>query len=151
MISRLSFASKCCRDERSALTDLAVAFDAKPFYRSVVFRSIPDSLADFNFGASERCLIHADNPYDATEDRLGFWNPNLGVWVNPNIQLGCSSLSTMYINLYSKIFGIWKNRLWRWCNSTLYTKWIVERRFRSWERKHPGLAEPGVKCLMDRV
>ncbi|MCJ1438302.1 hypothetical protein MMC27_007690 [Xylographa pallens] len=130
-----------------------VAFDAQPFYRNVVFRSIPDSLAEFNFRASERCLIHADNPYDSTEDRLGRSNPNTGVWVNPNVHVGCSStlVPHTHTSLYGKIVGIWKNRLWRWCNSTIYTTWTAKRRLRSWEMKHPGLDEPGSYCLMNRA
>ena len=138
---------------RVNLTYSSVAFDAKPFYRSVVFRSIPDSLAEFNFKASERCLIHADNPYDSTEDRLGRSTPNTGVWVNPNVRLGCPStlVPHTHTSLYSKIVGIWRNRLWRWCNSAVYTRWTAKRRFHNWGIKHPGLNEPGSYCLMNRA
>ncbi|MCJ1392715.1 hypothetical protein MMC18_005586 [Xylographa bjoerkii] len=148
------FRSKVSRNAaiaEQAIPVLSLAFDAKPFYRSVVFRSIPDSLAEFDLEASERCLIHADNPYNTTEDHLGFWNPNTGVWLNPNVRLGCSSILASSTSLYSKIVGIWKNRLWRWCNSTMFTTWKVERRFRNWRRKYPGSDEPGFNCLMNQA
>ena len=137
--------------QRRILTCSTVAFDATPFYRNVVFRNIPDSLAEFNFKASERCLIHADNPYNATEDHLGRPIFNTGVWLNPNVRLGCSGTFAPPTSLYKKIVGIWKNRLWRWCNSAVYTTWTAKRRLRSWGMKHPGLDEPGSYCLMNRA
>ena len=133
------------------LTYSLVAFDAMPFYRNVVFRSIPDSLAEFNFEASDRCLIHADSPYNATEDRLGRTIFNTGVWVNPDVRLTCSSTFAPPTSLFDRITGIWSNRLWRLCNSTVYTKWTAKRRLRSWAMKHPGLDEPGYYCLMNRA
>ena len=137
----------------------SVVFDAKPFYQSLnpaIFRGIPNTLAEQNLEASERCLIHFDNPYNTTEDRLGVWNPNSGIWINPHVRLGCSgkppfTSDTSWPSKYTKITGIWKNRLWRWCTLTFIRNWIIKRRVRSWESKFQGSREPGMSCLFDKV
>ncbi|KAI9877771.1 MAG: hypothetical protein M1830_000498 [Pleopsidium flavum] len=58
-----------------------VVFDATPFYGNsdaLLFRGIPDSLAEYHLEASECCLIHADNPLTARR----------GVWLNSNVRVG---------------------------------------------------------------
>ncbi|KAL8802964.1 MAG: hypothetical protein Q9182_003452 [Xanthomendoza sp. 2 TL-2023] len=57
-----------------------VAFNARPFYHptSLLFRGLPDSLAQHHLEASECCLIHTDNPLTNTH----------GVWLNPRVKVG---------------------------------------------------------------
>lgn len=56
-----------------------VAFNATAFLppHSLRFRSIADDLAWYRVEASERCIVHYDNPLTATE----------GVWVNPRVRV----------------------------------------------------------------
>ena len=138
----------------------AVAFDTEPFYRSkdpLIFRGIPDSLADYGFEASERCLVHADNPLT----NKTYWiNPQVsskrGVWINPNVRIGQSNVENRVGQWFLRarsltmlqVMGIWWNRLLGWTTFTFYGDLVIKRTVEDWNRRYPRLGESALHCLV---
>ncbi|EME86352.1 glycosyltransferase family 69 protein, partial [Pseudocercospora fijiensis CIRAD86] len=90
-----------------------VAMDSEAFYgRSLQFRGVDDSLAEYHIEGSECCLIHADNPFS--------WKK--GVWVNPIVRVGYSgeayeAMHNSGVSTFRVIYGSWMNRIWRWTSA----------------------------------
>ena len=90
----------------------------------LLFRGLPDSLAQSHLEASECCLVHADNPLSATH----------GVYVNPQVRVAYSQaaydaareaeaeLSALKISA-----RLWENRIWRWSITTKIKGMMVGR------------------------
>ncbi|KAL4924463.1 cryptococcal mannosyltransferase 1-domain-containing protein [Aspergillus undulatus] len=79
------------------------------------FRGIPDSLAQFYLGASECCLIHADNPLSRTG----------GVDLNPHVRVGYTSAT------YGAVHSFWLPR--RWATLTFFQNFVAQRRVALWQ------------------
>ncbi|KAF7176377.1 hypothetical protein CNMCM7691_002506 [Aspergillus felis] len=127
-----------------------VAMPIEPLVSSTPlrFRGIPDSLALFHLEGSECCLIHADNPLSGHH----------GVYLNPKVRVGYNGpayekvhpagswLSPQYIAL-----ALWENRFRRWATTTLFKKWVVQRRVAQWKALSGGRHEPGDFCLINEM
>ena len=146
----------CMTGTRCQLADdTTVAFDASPFQRPVnplVFRGIPDSLAQYHVEASECCLIHYDNPLSA---------PN-GVYINPAVRVAYSAPAYAAVSstrngdrpknewpTKSELFwGHWKRRWLWWARlpaSAIKIWWRIKR----WRSRYPNIDEPGLACASD--
>ncbi|KAL8838792.1 MAG: hypothetical protein Q9176_004865 [Flavoplaca citrina] len=132
-----------------------IAFDASPFQRPsnpLMFRGIPDSLAQYHVEASECCLIHYDNPLSASN----------GVYINPAVRVAYSAPAYTAVSSTSNgdgpktdwptrselLWGHWKRRwLWwaRWPASAIKIWWRTKR----WRSHYPNIDEPGLACASD--
>lgn len=132
-----------------------VAMDAMPFYssakeRGLVFRGIPDSLAEHHLEGSECCLIHADNPYS--------WKK--GVWLNPNVRVGYNqpaydsvhgSGSGPWLSSVAMMYGTWMNRILCWTSTPWFQDRIVLRQLAQWKQQSLKNMEPGEFCLVNEM
>lgn len=135
-----------------------VIFDAEPFYgrAPLRFRAIPDSLADQHLEGSECCLIHADNPLSAHEDK--------GVWLNPNVRVGYSAAVYGQVQArqgdtfpapFTTVVGAWALRWMRWRApiQQYLERSLVVKRVKAWQEATPHgetlREEPGVSCLVN--
>lgn len=101
----------------------------------LLFRGLPDSLAQSHLEASECCLVHADNPLSATH----------GVYVNPQVRVAYSrdaydaareaeaGLSAVGISA-----RLWENRIRRWSSTTKIKGMMVGRRVGRWVSEGKG-------------
>ncbi|KXJ95987.1 cryptococcal mannosyltransferase 1-domain-containing protein, partial [Microdochium bolleyi] len=140
-----------------------VVFDAEPFYgqqtrtggkpEPLIFRGIPDSLADMHLEGSECCLIHADNHLSASK----------GVWLNPNVRVGYSAeayravRNDVFPTAMESMKGTWINRLlhFRMRIQEGLEGSTVRKRIRQWQKKTPAgelrREEPGDFCLINEM
>ncbi|TGZ81905.1 hypothetical protein EX30DRAFT_318527 [Ascodesmis nigricans] len=116
-------------------------FRAAPFLppTNLRFRSIDDSLAWYHVDASERCLIHYDNPD----------TPYKGVWLNPRVRVAYSE--TMWARVKEMPLEGWRRPKWIVKGEDNKAKLprsneAVESRVREWGQK-----ENAVECLVEGV
>lgn len=120
------------------------------------FRGIADSLADMHLEGSECCLIHADNPLSD--------DPDLGVWLNPNVRVGYTTLAyhamhqgAGFPTAWDAFIGSWYNRWWRWRGAVQLSleKYTVTSRIHNWIKEGEKLGErrveKGVYCLINEM
>lgn len=137
--------------------DGLVALAAAPFYASpspLQFRAVDDRLAEMHVEASERCLLHADNPLSASA----------GVWLNPSVRVGRSiaayegiAAPGQYPGLTATVVGTWVNRVrrWKFANEAEAERQAILLRVDEWsdsgsaEGGSSSKSEPGLHCLMD--
>lgn len=130
-----------------------VAMHAAPFYNTdppLVFRGIPDSLADSHLEGSECCLIHADNPLSRTK----------GVWLNPTVRVGYNADAYAaanppggepWVSTLGIVWGSWVNRWSRWFTTTWFKETVVRQRIANWEKESQGNKEIGPFCLINEM
>lgn len=127
--------------------------DAQPFYDTtepLLFRGIPDALAEHHVEGSECCLIHADNPESLRK----------GVWLNPMVRVGYSSAAyhavhsspyEVFLSVRTIIEGLWENRFRRWFTTPWFETSIVNRRLAAWHSTNNSNEEKGIACLINEM
>jgi hypothetical protein len=145
-----------------------VAFQAAPFYADppLRFRAVPDDLAQRHVDASERCLVHADNPMSTSH----------GVWLNPRARVArgkyaravrytswssdgaAAAVAGRYPGWAGALLGVWVHRFARWTGveqSIMSGEAVVRSRVRDWSVENPELeghdVNAGMPCLMDNM
>lgn len=130
-----------------------VSMDAQSFYNTtepLLFRGVPDSLAEYHVEGSECCLIHADNPE----------SPRKGVWLNPMVRVGYSSSayhavhsspSEVSLSVRTILEGLWENRFRRWFTSPWFETSIVSSRLAAWHSIDNSNEEKGTACLINEM
>ncbi|KAJ1331099.1 Cryptococcal mannosyltransferase 1 [Microdochium nivale] len=150
-----------------------VVFDAEPFYgqpsplysstgvaragstgkEPLIFRGVPDSLADMHLEGSECCLIHADNHLSAEK----------GVWLNPNVRVGYSAEAYRQVRADAfptaaeSMKGTWTNRMLhlRMRIQEGLEGSTVRKRIRQWQKTAAAgearREEPGDFCLINEM
>lgn len=122
----------------------------EPFVKNHVrFRAIADSLATYHLEGSEWCLLHADNPLHAEHE----------VYINPRVRVGYSAQfydwshpHGSWLSWRQIAWGVWKNRVLRWCTNAWASSHKVHSRIRSWRRKDKANNhERGAYCLVDEM
>jgi hypothetical protein len=134
-----------------------VAFQSAPFYADppLRFRSVSDDLAHRRVEASERCLIHADNPLSASQ----------GVWLNSHVRVApgktprtahFADRAHRYPGFAGTLVGSWVNRVVRWrggVQAVFDAEALVRSRFQDWfAETHTVNSEEskvGLPCLID--
>jgi hypothetical protein len=138
-----------------------VAFRAAPFYADppLRFRSVPDDLAHRHIEASERCLVHADNPLSAAQ----------GVWLNPRVHVApggryhavqsrpdAAAAVHRHPGWAGALAGAWANRVVRWrggAQAVLGAEAHVRSQFQSWLNETATATDTdrisGLPCLTD--
>lgn len=123
--------------------DGLVALDAAPFYEGLAFRAVDDRLADQHIEASERCLLHADNPLSASR----------GVFLNTGVRTTrWGSIGQGHFpGWLSAVMGTWVSRINRWSEEERVAQqqdvvlsgvraWAAERGEQGQDRKEAATA-----------
>lgn len=125
---------------RSCWNGLAL-FRAAPFLppTNLRFRSIGDDLAWYHVEASERCLIHYDNPD----------TPKKGVWLNPKVRVAYSK--KMWERVKEMPLKGWRRPKWILKGEDNKARLprsnkVIESRVKKW-----GGKEEAVECLVEQV
>lgn len=131
--------------------DGLVALAAAPFYASpqpLRFRAIDDRLAELHVEASEKCLLHADNPLSR----------KAGVWLNPSVRVARSAAAYTTASRSPgwtvAVVGTWVNRIARWRGTSAAgaQEQAVMSRVQQWTgmiSEDVARNEPGLPCLVD--
>lgn len=138
-----------CWDGLVALTAGSFYHEAQPLR----FRAVDDRLAERHVEASERCLLHADNPLSSSA----------GIWLNPSVRVSRNLVSYegmrqsgQYPGWTVTVAGTWVNRVrrWRWNRARDTERDAVISRVNKWAESGTfedgsPTTESGLSCLMD--
>ena len=134
-----------------------ILMDTAPFYSSLKFRAISDSLASKHLEGSECCLIHAD---------LNATNPkHSGIYVNAAVRVGYTTEAydqthfgptQTFISSTQYVLAMWLHRLNRLRTPSAEKQMrVIDKRVNKWKQYEENSLEKrdevGDMCLIDEM